>query len=479
MNKEKGKEDKIMDMEKDEQEKEKEWRQMNKREKEKKEKEDKDGRRDKQIKTGRQDQEEMKKKEEKKDRQTKIMKENEKETKNKDDNRKTHCQGEKTRKQGKEEEEEKKKEEQEQEEEEEEDRFKDIFKYYKRRKPPPDLTQAIDVDSCCVEVQSLPLASEQHKAMAQEAGLTPPDTWTVHHLINHPGLVVVRNPFTRAGQLAWACQCLRDMARPPHKTNLASHGIHLEASTWWQLCRTEEGRRSGLREKLRWVTLGYHHDWDTKEYSEDNRSDMPDSVVRLCGVVAQVLGFCGSGRGGGGEFKAQAGIINYYHHHSTLSPHTDHSEPYMEAPLLSFSFGQSAVFLIGGCTKATAPSAILLHSGDIVVMAGAARLCYHAVPRILLQAERRKEEDKEEPWAVEFGEFKTWRKRRKVEEKQDEEIKTQETMQKPEKSKQHKDTDDSAGDDSDLPDILHYLRTCRINMNIRQVLPPSMNALPS
>ncbi|XP_063851192.1 nucleic acid dioxygenase ALKBH1-like [Scylla paramamosain] len=377
----------------------------------------------------------------------------------------------------------------------EEDKFKDIFKYYKRRKPPPDLTQAIDVDSCCVEVQFLPAASEEDKAVAQEAGLTPPHTWTVHRLVNHPGLVIVRNPFTRAGQLAWACRCLRDMARLPHKTNLASHGVHLEGSTWWQLCRTEEGRRTGLREKLRWVTLGYHHDWDTKEYSEDNRSEMPDSVVRLCGVVARVLGLCGGGGGGGGgEFKAQAGIINYYHHHSTLSPHTDHSEPYMEAPLLSFSFGQSAVFLMGGCTKATAPSAILLHSGDIVVMAGTARLCYHAVPRILMQCERRRrkeeEEEGEEPWAVEFSKVKKQRKKRKVEEKEDEEeeeweVKTPEMMQKrKEKGEQHKinednDSDGDSGDGSDLPDILHYLRTCRINMNIRQVLPPSMDALPS
>lgn len=454
MNKEKEKEDKMKNKEKDEKEKEKEERLMNKTEKE--EEEEREEKKDRQIeKTGRQDKKKSKEeeKEEKKDRQT-----------------------EKTGTQDK-----------------EEDKFKDIFKYYKRRKPPPDLTQAIDVDSCCVEVQSLPAPLEEDKAMAQEAGLTPPHTWNVHRLVNHSGLVIVRNPFTRVGQLAWACRCLRDMARPPHKTNLASHGVHLKGSTWWQLCRTEEGRRTGLREKLRWVTLGYHHDWDTKEYSEDNRSEMPDSVVRLCGVVARVLGLCGGG-GGGGEFKAQAGIINYYHHHSTLSPHTDHSEPYMEAPLLSFSFGQSAIFLMGGCTKATAPSAILLHSGDIVVMAGAARLCYHAVPRILMQCERRRrkeeEEEGEEPWAVEFSKVKKQRKKRKVEEKEDEEeeeweVKTPEMMQKrKEKGEQHKinednDSDGDSGDGSDLPDILHYLRTCRINMNIRQVLPPSMDALPS
>lgn len=48
-----------------------------------------------------------------------------------------------------------------------------------------------------------------------------------------------------------------------------------------------------------------------------------------------------------------------------------------------FSFGQDAIFLLGGLTKATEPTAILLRSGDICVMSGSSRLSYHAVPRIL------------------------------------------------------------------------------------------------
>lgn len=50
---------------------------------------------------------------------------------------------------------------------------------------------------------------------------------------------------------------------------------------------------------------------------------------------------------------------------------------------INFSFGQSAIFLIGGTNKSIDPSAILLQSGDIVIMAKEARLCYHAVPRII------------------------------------------------------------------------------------------------
>ena len=47
------------------------------------------------------------------------------------------------------------------------------------------------------------------------------------------------------------------------------------------------------------------------------------------------------------------------------------------------SFGQTAIFLLGGRTKAVDPVAMYIRSGDIVVMSGPARLSYHAVPKIL------------------------------------------------------------------------------------------------
>lgn len=47
------------------------------------------------------------------------------------------------------------------------------------------------------------------------------------------------------------------------------------------------------------------------------------------------------------------------------------------------SFGQSAIFLIGGKTKAEKPQPILLQSGDVAIMSGQSRLSYHGVPKIL------------------------------------------------------------------------------------------------
>jgi alkylated DNA repair protein alkB family protein 1 len=83
--------------------------------------------------------------------------------------------------------------------------------------------------------------------------------------------------------------------------------------------------------------------------------------------------------------NAEAAIVNYYHMNSTLCAHTDHSEyDALTKPLISFSFGNAAVFLIGGQTKIECkPSPILIRSGDIILMTGSSRLCFHAVPRIL------------------------------------------------------------------------------------------------
>lgn len=49
----------------------------------------------------------------------------------------------------------------------------------------------------------------------------------------------------------------------------------------------------------------------------------------------------------------------------------------------TFSFGQTAIFLLGGKTIDEKPIAISLNSGDIVVMSKQSRLCYHGVPKII------------------------------------------------------------------------------------------------
>ncbi|XP_068247071.1 nucleic acid dioxygenase ALKBH1 [Palaemon carinicauda] len=332
-----------------------------------------------------------------------------------------------------------------------EDNFKEVFKYYKRRKPPPSFKDVLHVNDAFQDGLSIPPTSISviEEDELQSLGLLPPKDWKIFNFISHPDLLFVRNPFTENGQLKWIDACLREYPRNPNKTNLESCNIALADSSWWDLATSPEGRKEDLLKKLRWVTLGYHHNWDTKEYSEDMQGVMPQDLKRLCKLVAKVLGY--------EDFIAEAAILNFYHSDSSLGPHTDHSEPNMSAPLLSFSFGQSAVFLIGGATKKTRPTAIFLHSGDILVMTGATRQAYHAVPRVVCVDET--------PWIAKncdnsksegVSELEQDNCRLKFKGKQ---LETQELNC----TVKH--------------DILNYVKTSRININIRQVLLPSMQSL--
>jgi alkylated DNA repair dioxygenase AlkB len=59
------------------------------------------------------------------------------------------------------------------------------------------------------------------------------------------------------------------------------------------------------------------------------------------------------------------------------------SERSIQKPLVSVSLGQDAIYLTGGKSLDDPVDAILLQSGDVLVMHGDQRLVYHAVPRIL------------------------------------------------------------------------------------------------
>jgi len=48
-----------------------------------------------------------------------------------------------------------------------------------------------------------------------------------------------------------------------------------------------------------------------------------------------------------------------------------------------YSFGLSAIFLIGGRSLDEKPIAILLRSGDTIVMSRESRLFYHGIPKVL------------------------------------------------------------------------------------------------
>lgn len=75
-------------------------------------------------------------------------------------------------------------------------------------------------------------------------------------------------------------------------------------------------------------------------------------------------------------------LINYYSEKARMGMHQDIDEVDFDCPVLSISLGDPATFRMGGENRSDPTNSILLESGDVVVMAGAARKAFHGIDRI-------------------------------------------------------------------------------------------------
>jgi len=151
-----------------------------------------------------------------------------------------------------------------------EDNFKPVFKYFKSRVPPPDLTRAFDPEAVAQVLKPTIEFSEQ--SWVTSRWLRAPSTWRVACSSTSPklpqGMLVLRNPFNPSGQAHLATLCVKEWPLMG-KTNL----VHSEVSRW--LDDLSQDDQSSTASRLRWTTLGYHHNWDTKVYSEEKREELP------------------------------------------------------------------------------------------------------------------------------------------------------------------------------------------------------------
>lgn len=78
----------------------------------------------------------------------------------------------------------------------------------------------------------------------------------------------------------------------------------------------------------------------------------------------------------------QACLINWYRDGNKMGAHIDNDEQDARAPVVSVSLGDPAMFRIGGPKRGGPTAGLKLFSGDVVVMGGESRFCYHSVSRI-------------------------------------------------------------------------------------------------
>ncbi len=85
----------------------------------------------------------------------------------------------------------------------------------------------------------------------------------------------------------------------------------------------------------------------------------------------------------GVPYEPEACLINYYGPQAKLGLHRDEDEEAKDAPILSISLGDTALFRLGGPARKSPTRSLRLASGDAIVLEGPSRNWFHGVDRIL------------------------------------------------------------------------------------------------
>jgi len=278
--------------------------------------------------------------------------------------------------------------------------FRNVEKYYKRPpagaagkriKKTQDFSQVLDfadISNNSPENLSQIIDISQQLLPTQFQGENLPVATKAYTIRQVPGLIFIPNPFTPAQQCYWVKRCVKDFTvnNPTNLSNLkmiqyrkirtdnnqpiydAEDDAYEKSILWqnWDL---------SLMSDLRWATVGYHFQWTRRQYVEDKRGVFPEDLAQLCENFAGQLGY---------KMTAEAATINFYPDPRYLmGGHIDDAERDMSKPIVSVSFGNTVIFLIGGRSREDPPVALYIRSGDIVLMGGESRFCYHGVPRMI------------------------------------------------------------------------------------------------
>ncbi|WP_020180901.1 alpha-ketoglutarate-dependent dioxygenase AlkB [Methylopila sp. M107] len=86
---------------------------------------------------------------------------------------------------------------------------------------------------------------------------------------------------------------------------------------------------------------------------------------------------------GGYAHPPEACLVNWYAPGTRMGLHQDRDEQDFDAPVVSLSLGDAALFRIGGLKRSDPTRSFRLASGDAMALAGASRLAFHGVDRVI------------------------------------------------------------------------------------------------
>jgi alkylated DNA repair protein (DNA oxidative demethylase) len=121
-----------------------------------------------------------------------------------------------------------------------------------------------------------------------------------------------------------------------------------------------------------WVSdrTGYRYE-ERHPLTDETWPPMPDEVLALWNRFA------------GASVPPDSCLINLYREGAKMGLHQDMDEADRDTPVLSISLGDTALFRLGGMNRSDPTRSFRLASGDVCLLAGASRMAFHGVDRIL------------------------------------------------------------------------------------------------
>lgn len=122
--------------------------------------------------------------------------------------------------------------------------------------------------------------------------------------------------------------------------------------------------------KYGWFSDKHGYRYEPKHPNGTEWPKIPASVLAVWAAVS------------GCERAPDCCLINHYRENARMGLHQDKDEQDFGYPVVSISLGDAALFRVGGAERKSSTQSIWLHSGDVCVLGGAARLAYHGIDRI-------------------------------------------------------------------------------------------------
>jgi alkylated DNA repair protein (DNA oxidative demethylase) len=181
----------------------------------------------------------------------------------------------------------------------------------------------------------------------------------------------------KALELAPGVALWREYLSPPEQKELVADVLRLtEVAHFYRPLMPRSGKPFSVEEtnfgSLGWLSepSGYRYSRVHPETGEP-WPGIPALLLDLWRAIANY------------SFEPECCLVNLYRNGARMGAHQDRDEEAAEAPVVSVSLGDAALFRFGGATRRDPTQSVKLASGDVLTFGGPARLMYHGIDRVL------------------------------------------------------------------------------------------------